>query len=204
MPACCWPLNGVMTGDVAPGSQPRLNGFSGLLNHSPRWYWWVGENVTVPPAETENVSTLNTPLTVPLLPVWTSVWYHATPNGLFGSWMTNRSKPVFAGRPLTETVIVSLGDPGVIVAVPLALGRHAVMPGEGTRLNENEPAWVLVVAPDAAVRPTVSARPLAAAVIGSTRRRNRLRVPTGPLGNLARLATRLTRDVGSMDLISLP
>ena len=47
MPACWMPLKGVMIGEVAPGSQPRLNGTLGLLNHSPRWYWCVGAKVVV-------------------------------------------------------------------------------------------------------------------------------------------------------------
>src|SRR5579863_5198415 len=55
MPASCSPLNGVTVGEVAPGSQPRLNGTLGLLNQTPRWYWWVGENVVVPPSDTKNV-----------------------------------------------------------------------------------------------------------------------------------------------------
>jgi len=29
----------------------------------------------------------------------TSVWYHDTPNGLFGCWITNRSKSLLAGMP---------------------------------------------------------------------------------------------------------
>ena len=37
MPACWLPLKGVTVGEVAPGSQPRLNGTFGLLNHRPRW-----------------------------------------------------------------------------------------------------------------------------------------------------------------------
>ena len=100
MPAFCSPLNGVMTGDVAPGSHPRLNGTWGSLNHRPRWYWWVGANVVVPPGDTEKVSESNTPRTValpvPVLLDCMSVWYHETPNGLPGCWMTNRSKPAGA------------------------------------------------------------------------------------------------------------
>src|SRR6516165_10215830 len=83
MPAFWAPLKGVTIGEVAPGSQPRLNGTLELLNHRPRWYWWVGANVVVPPGETEKVSESNTPRTVavpvPVLPAWMSVWYHDTP-----------------------------------------------------------------------------------------------------------------------------
>src|SRR5450756_8063 len=103
MPACCSPLNGVTTGLACPGSQPSLKGTFGLLNQTPRWNWCVGANFVVPPGDTENVSLLNMPWTVtvpePLAPAWMSDWYHDTPNGLFGSWMTNRSKSLFAGMP---------------------------------------------------------------------------------------------------------
>src|SRR6516225_7143234 len=64
MPAFWLPLNGVTIGEVAVGSQPRLNGTFGLLNHRPRWYWWVGANVVVPPGDTEKVSESKTPRTV--------------------------------------------------------------------------------------------------------------------------------------------
>src|SRR6516225_1517726 len=74
MPACCSPLNGVTIGFGAPDSQPRLNGRLGSLNHSPRWYWWVGGNVVVPPGDTENVSTSKTPRTVALPLPESSVW----------------------------------------------------------------------------------------------------------------------------------
>src|SRR5579871_1660719 len=107
MPASCSPLKGVIVGDVAPGSHPRLNGTWGSLNHRPRWYWWVGANVVVPPGDTEKVSESNTPRTValpvPVLLAWMSVWYHEMPNGLAGCWMTNRSKPVLAGMPISES-----------------------------------------------------------------------------------------------------
>src|SRR5207302_6942568 len=131
----CAPLNGVMIGEVAPGSQPSVNGTFGLLNHRPRWNWWVGANVVVPPGETENVSLLKMPRTVaepvPARPAFTSVWYHETPNGLFGSWITNRSKPVFGRTPWIETVIVSLSEPLTMVTLPPAPGMQALMPGDG-------------------------------------------------------------------------
>src|SRR5436305_1706285 len=66
MPACCSPLNGVTIGEGAPGSQPRLNGTLGLLNQTPRWNWWVGANVVVPPGDTEKVSLSKIPRTVAL------------------------------------------------------------------------------------------------------------------------------------------
>src|SRR5215472_3998421 len=137
MPACCSPLNGVMVGDVAPGSHPRLNGTWGSLNQTPRWYWWVGANVVVPPGDTEKVSESNTPRTValpvPLLLAWMSVWYHETPNGLLGCWMTNRSKSLLAGMPWISTAMRSFSDPGTTATSPRAWGRQDLMPGEGMR-----------------------------------------------------------------------
>src|SRR6516225_11696853 len=103
MPACCSPLNGVTIGCVPGplGSQLRLNGTLGSLNHRPRWYWWVGPNVVLPPGDTENVSTSKTPRTVAWPKPWwsalMSVWYQDTPNGLFGCSITNRSKSASRG-----------------------------------------------------------------------------------------------------------
>src|SRR6516225_21392 len=164
------PLNGVMIGDVAPGSQPRLNGTFGLLNHRPRWYWCVGANVVVPPGDTEKVSLSKTPRTValpvPLALVWTSVWYHETPNGAVGCWMTNRSNSLLAGMPCTVTVMVSLIVPEVMVTCPLALGRHDVMAADdGTSANEN--VLVVAVALADAVRPMAVATAAAVATAPS-------------------------------------
>src|ERR1017187_6194555 len=174
MPACCSPLNGVTTGVFAPGSQPRLNGVRGLLNHSPRWYWWVGGKVAVPPGETEKVSELKMPRTValpvPCRPTSTSLWYQAIPNGLFGCWMTNRSKPEFGGMPCKDTVMVSLSEPVVMVTRPPACGRQETTAADRTRLNENERSGLGRVAAPAAVTPTIKATAPAAAVAASTRR----------------------------------
>src|SRR5262249_55905029 len=124
-------------GVVAPGSQPSLNGTLGLLNHTPRWNWWVGANVVVPPGDTENVSLSNTPLTVALpLPsslAWMSLWYQETPNGAVGCWMTNRSNPLLAGMPCRVTFMVSFSLPAVIVTFPPAFGRHAEMAADDGR-----------------------------------------------------------------------
>src|SRR5438552_2173505 len=143
MPAFCSPLNGVTVGTVAPGSQPRLNGTLGSLNQTPRWYWWVGENVVVPPSDTENVSASKMPLTValpnPLLLAWMSLWYQEMPNGAVGCWMTNRSKPALGGMPCRLTVMVSLSAPGVMVTCPPAFGRQAEMADDdGLSANEND------------------------------------------------------------------
>src|SRR5262249_54748666 len=131
MPACCSPLNGVTIGAGAPGSQPRLNGTLGLLNHTPRWNWWVGANVVVPPSDTEKVSLSQTPRTValrvPVLSVWMSDWYQATPKGAAGCSITKRSKPTLRGMPVSVTFITSLSAPGVIVACPPACGRQALI-----------------------------------------------------------------------------
>src|SRR5215469_16747603 len=161
MPACCSPLNGVTVGEVAPGSQPSWNGRFGSLNQSPRWYWWVGANVVVPPGETEKVSTSKTPCTVtkpsPWLLAWMSVWYHDTPNGLFGCWITNRSKSLLAGMPWIVTTMKSFSDLGTTRTLPRARGTQELMPGEGIRLKLN--AWpkpaaatLFAGAADAAVR----------------------------------------------------
>src|SRR6516164_7089293 len=169
MPACCSPLNGVTTGCVAPGSQPRLKGRLGSLNHSPRWYWWVGPNVVLPPGDTENVSTSKTPRTVAWPKPWwsalMSVWYQDTPNGLFGCSITNRSKSASRGMPKIESSIVSFCDPGVMVTRPPACGRQDLMPGDGTRRKVNAPLCRAPVtgAADAAVK----LRALATAVVAS-------------------------------------
>ena len=157
MPACCSPLNGVTIGCVSGplGSQPSWYGRFGSLNHSPRWYWWVGANVVVPsgetesgvmpPGETENVSTSKTPRTVtkplPWLSAWTSVWYHDTPNGLSGCWITNRSKSLLAGMPWISTAIRSFSPWGTMTASPRACGRQDLMPGEATRRKPKPNAW---------------------------------------------------------------
>src|SRR6516164_3200959 len=155
MPACCSPLNGVMMGEVAPGSQPRLNGTLGSLNQTPRWYWWVGENVVVPPRDTEKVWESNTPRTValpdPVLLAWMSVWYQETPNGAVGCWMTNRSKPALAGMPCRLTVMTSFSVPGVMVTCPPALGRQAeIAADDGLSWNENGDAAGRVCVPPVA------------------------------------------------------
>src|SRR5689334_11896984 len=166
MPAFCSPLNGVTIFCGAPGSQPRLNGTLGSLNHTPRWYWWAGANVVVPPGDTENVSASKMPLTValpnPLSLVWMSLWYHETPNGAVGCWITNRSNPVLGGMPCRLTFMVSFSDPVVMVACPPAFGRHAEMAGDDG-LSPNENVCAVAGRADApAVVPNAAARPAAA------------------------------------------
>src|SRR5579859_4972494 len=143
MPAFCSPLNGVTMGCVPGplGAQPRLYGTLGSLNHSPRWNWWVGANVVVPPGETENVSRSKMPRTeakpTPSPSAFTSVWYQDTPNGLFGCWITNRSNSACFGMPVIVTFIRSFCEPGMMVTTPWACGRQDAMPGEGTSANVN-------------------------------------------------------------------
>src|SRR5215471_13929442 len=160
MPACWLPLKGVTIGEVAPGSQPRLNGTCGLLNHRPRWYWCVGANVVVPPGDTEKVSESNTPRTVavpvPVLPAWMSVWYQETPKGAVGCWMTNRSKLALCGMPWMVTFMLSFSAPVVMVTWPEAWGRHPLIAAEdGCNANENEES--VAVAPVLVARLTATA-----------------------------------------------
>jgi hypothetical protein len=49
-----------------------------------------------------------------------SPWYHDSPNGASGTWITNRSNSVRAGRPATLTRIVSVSPLAVTVADPCA------------------------------------------------------------------------------------
>ena len=64
-----------------------------------------------------------------------SDWYHETPNGLFGNWMTNRSKSLLASMPQSLTFMMSLSDPGVIQAWPRAYGRQLAIPGDAFKAN---------------------------------------------------------------------
>src|SRR5215472_17595564 len=166
MRGSCSRLNGVTAGMVAPGSQPRLNGTLGSLNQTPRWYWWVGAMVVVPPGDTENVSASKMPCTValpnPSALVWMSLWYHETPNGAVGCWITNRSNPVWAGMPCRLTFIVSFSAPVVMVTCPPACGRQAAMAGDDA-LSPNESVCVVAgradapaVVPNAAIRPATA------------------------------------------------
>src|SRR5258707_15108179 len=93
-------------------------------------------------------------LPTPFAPAWMSLWYHETPNGLFGSWMTNRSKSLFFGMPHSVTFMTSLSDPGVIHASPCACGRHFAIPREGTSLNgKGEEAGAVRAAGDRVAAP---------------------------------------------------
>src|SRR5437868_6920838 len=110
-----------------------------------------------------------------------SVWYHDTPNGLFGCWITNRSKSLLAGMPWISTAMRSFSDPGTMTASPRARGRQEWMPGEATRPKLNawpEPATAATVfagAADAADRPSdAAAAPAATAVTARARVRTLL------------------------------
>ncbi len=109
---------------------------------------------------------LTVALPLPCRPVLRSDWYHEMPNGLFGVWITNRSNPVLAGRPCTETRMVSLSDPGVMVTRPRACGKQDVIPGDACSPNENDSDPLLAaLAPDAAATPMATAMVPAAAVM---------------------------------------
>src|SRR6516164_159654 len=102
-------------------------------------------------------------LPVPSELVWMSLWYHATPKGAVGCWITNRSKPVLAGMPVSVTFMVSLSDPGVMVACPAAFGRQAEMAeDDAVSGNENDDAMARACAPPVAA-PAAAVRLSAAA-----------------------------------------
>src|SRR5690348_12586033 len=198
MPAFCSPLNGVTMGCVPGplGSQPSWYGRFGSLNHSPRWNWWVGANVVVPPGDTENVSRSKMPRTeakpTPAPLAFTSVWYHDTPNGLFGCWITNRSNSAWRGMPVIVTFMRSFCEPGMMVTTPWACGRQDWMPGEGTSANVNGPLLEALVtgAADAAVRlsalaAATAAAPAAAQVTARRRRCLTMSIGFAPLWSAA-------------------
>src|SRR5215469_1398653 len=112
-----------------------------------------------------------------------SLWYQATPNGAVGCWITNRSKPVLTGMPVSVTFMVSLIVPVVMVACPAACGRQAVMAGDDALSgNENEfavagAAEAAGIAANAAVRPMADT---AAAVAKAARIEGRVMLMTGP------------------------
>src|SRR5689334_18911798 len=192
MPAFCSPLNGVTMGCVPGplGSQPSWYGRFGSLNHSPRWNWWVGANVVVPPGDTEKVSRSKIPRTeakpTPAPLAFTSVWYHDTPNGLFGCWITNRSNSALRGMPVIVTFMRSFCVPGMMVTTPWACGRQDWMPGEGTSANVNGPLLEALVtgAADAAVRLSALAAATAAAPAAAQVTARRRRCLTMSIGLL--------------------
>jgi hypothetical protein len=53
-----------------------------------------------------------------------SPWYHESPNGALGTWMTKKSKFVFGGSPSTVTRMISTGPIDVTVTLARASGRH--------------------------------------------------------------------------------
>src|SRR5215469_9694637 len=100
-----------------------------------------------------------------------SLWYQATPNGAVGCWITNRSKPVLAGMPVSVTFMVSLGGVVVMVACPAAFGRQAEMAeDDGVSGNENELAVAGAADAPGATANAVRPRAAAAAVVARTSR----------------------------------
>src|SRR4051794_3687251 len=179
-PALCSPLNGV-TADW----HPALTASLGLLNQMPRWYWWTGSVAGFLSASligvvcttgagatlgaTLKVSTLNRPTNVwaacpdPL--VSRSPWYHDMPNGASGTWITKRSKSVFAGRPSATTRILSTGPLGVTVTVARARGRQPMAWAFADRTMWNEIGFgpAALAGPATLAAAPVSPRPTAPA-----------------------------------------
>src|SRR4051794_906710 len=87
------------------------------------------------------VSTLNRPRNVPLaLPpplVSRSPWYQERPNGKFGTWITNTSNSVLAGKPQALTSSLSTGPRGVTVTLALALRRQPALVTAAERTMSN-------------------------------------------------------------------
>src|SRR6266513_2523225 len=103
------------------------------------WSWTTGAGAT--PGATMNVSLLNRPTNLPAPRpsslVTISPWYHAKPNGAFGTWITKNSNSVSGGKPLARTFMISTGPIDVILTRALASGRHpaASAPADRTMLN---------------------------------------------------------------------
>jgi hypothetical protein len=83
-----------------------------------------------------NVSMLNRPTKTPSArPFWfvsRSPWYHDSPNGAFGTWITNRSKSVFFGSPWARILITSTGPCEVTVTRAPACGMQ---PADNDRIE---------------------------------------------------------------------
>src|SRR6516165_2423238 len=151
MPTLCSPLNGVL----APG-HPRYIASVGELNQRPKWYICIGLNgglidasgngplkttgADAEPGAALNVSMLKGPLKCwtasPSLSVWTSPWYQESPNGLLGTWIRKKSKPVFAGRSDAWIVMYSAVPVETTLTRAVAFGRHVVAPADTTISNE--------------------------------------------------------------------
>ena len=86
-----------------------------------------------------NVSWLNRPTyswwARPARLVSRSPWYHDTPKGKLGTWMTKVSNSVFPGSPQASMVIRSTAPSCLTVTRPAAFGRQpaAAMPAERWR-----------------------------------------------------------------------
>src|SRR3954464_13813694 len=73
---------------------------------------------------------------LPVLSAWRAPRYQAMPNGLFATWMTNRSVAVLGARPLTETVSFSAKPSETLFAVAFAF--VARVPGsQAERMRPN-------------------------------------------------------------------
>src|SRR4051794_14084478 len=87
------------------------------------------------------VSTLNRPRNVPLALspplVSRSPWYQERPNGAFGTWITNTSNSVLAGKPQALISSLSTGPSGVTVTLALALRRQPALVTAAERTMSN-------------------------------------------------------------------
>src|SRR5437868_8218512 len=81
------------------------------------------------PGATTNDSLVNrptkSPRPVPLSLLCKPPRYQETPNGAFGTCITNKSKLTRAGNPLTRMLRLSEALPEVIVTLALPCGRQA-------------------------------------------------------------------------------
>jgi hypothetical protein len=83
------------------------------------------------------VSLLNRPIKSPTpFPfelVLISPWYQERPKGLLGSWITKKSKSLFAGSPITSTCMNSIGPSETLLTSDFLLLSSGQSPNEHNR-----------------------------------------------------------------------
>ena len=89
------------------------------------------------------------PLALPRPSLCRSPWYQEIPNGVLGTWMTNRSKSVFLGRWLARIFMVSTGPCEVIVTWAVAPCRQLALTEAAERTMLNEVLLTAAFAPPA-------------------------------------------------------
>jgi hypothetical protein len=115
-----------------------------------------------------NVSRLKRPMksptALPLALLSMSPWYHAMPNGAFGTCVTNRSNSAFGGRPLASTCMTSTGPSELTVTFALAFSAHpaVVTAAERTILKTMLCPAAAAVPGNASMQPSVPSVPIAA------------------------------------------